>query len=117
MKVLQNFKPEHRFLRLNVYQFPLGDCGGVTDGIGKEDVFIPCETGPTKFEDIDRKDLIFLENQRSAEYWALVPNIQPENVAGPMAGGNLAYTSDSRCKRIYHIHDRFESWAMYNSMD
>ena len=115
MRKLRTFTESDRFLSLSVYQFPLGNCGGVTDGLGKESIYIPCETGPTRYEDIDRKDLIFLEEQRSKEYWSLHPNIQPTGVVGPMSGGNIAYCSDSRCKHVYHIHDRFETQAQYDS--
>ncbi len=115
MKTLKNFTEKDLFLRISVYQFPLGNCGGVTDEIGTESIFIPCPTGPAKFEDIERKDLIFIEQQRSENYFALIPNLQPENMVGPMSGGNLAYSSDSRCKHVYHIHDRFETQAQSDS--
>lgn len=115
MKTLRNFNENDTFLSLCVYQFPLGNCGGVTDNLGRESIYIPCETGPTRYKDIDRKDLIFLEEQRSADYWALVPNIQTEKAIGPMSGGNIAYSSDSRCRKVYHIHDRFETQAQYDS--
>lgn len=115
MKELQQFEPKDRFLRINVFQFPLGNCGGVTDGLGQQCIYIPCPTGPTSYDEIDRKDLIFIEEQRSAEYWSLKPNIQPEKMVGPMAGGNIAYCSDSRCKHVYHIHDRFETQREYDS--
>lgn len=107
---IQQFNPGARFLPLNVFQFPLGNCGGITDTIGRESIYIPCENGHVSFEDIQDKNRIFIPEKRGAEYWALKPLIQPTGMNGPMAGGNLAYSSDSRCKVVYHIHDRFEVW-------
>lgn len=115
-KTLVEFKDTDRFLPINVYQFPLGDCGGITDTIDKESIYIPCDRGSVSFADIDRKELIFIEEQRSEDYWALKPNIQPIGMIGEMSGGNLAYSSDSRCKRIYHIHDRFETYSQYKAL-
>ncbi len=40
--------------------------------------------------------------------------LHPANAAGPMFGGTLAATSDSRFPyRALRIHDRFESWPTY----
>lgn len=116
MKTQEMFKATDRFLSLNVYQFPLGNCGGITDLLTKESIYIPCPTGNVLFEDIANEDLIFIEEQRSPEYWALKPVNQPKGVLGPMAGGNLAYSSDSRCKHVYHIHDRFETQEQYDAL-
>lgn len=108
-KVLAHFVDTDRFLPINVYQFPLGNCGGITDNLTTENIYIPCQDGHVSYKDIKDKNLVFIPEQRGPEYWALKPNIQKEGLIGPMAGGNLAYSSDSRCKRIYHIHDRFET--------
>ena len=64
----------------------------------------------------EEKNLIFIPEQRGADYWALKPLFQPVGLVGPMAGGNLAYSSDSRCKYVFHIHDRFETQQTYNAM-
>ena len=57
----------------------------------------------------------------------IVPLHKPENMMGPAMGGNYA-TGDSRFMEIIKkvtgvsfygavpIHDRFETWEMYNSM-
>lgn len=37
-KQIKNFNPTDRFLSLSVYKFPLGNCGGVTDHLGKESI-------------------------------------------------------------------------------
>jgi len=115
MKATKQFKPTDRFLALNVYQFPLGNTGGITDMLTTESIYIPCQDGPTEFKDIIFPDRIFIPEQRGENYFALIPVIQPEGLIGPMAGGNLATSSDSRCNHIYHIHDRFETQQHYNS--
>lgn len=96
-------------ISLCVYKFPLGDCtnGGVSGGEAK-DVYIPCESGPFTAFKVDQSLILFPE-QRGNEYWALKPAHTPKGMCGPMSGGNLAYSSDSRVRRVYHIHDRFET--------
>jgi hypothetical protein len=99
MKTIMNFNPKDKFISIDVYKFPLGNCGGITDVEKK--VWIPCKNGPYIFEDIQRyneTNLIFVEQQRSEDYWALIPVEQTEGMVGPMSGGNLAYSSDSRCR-------------------
>lgn len=116
MKQIKEFKPTDKFLPIKVFQFPLGNCGGITDNLTKESIYIYSPEGFISFSEIENKLLIFVEEQRSPDYWALKPLFQPIGLVGPMAGGNLAYSSDSRCKRIYHIHDRFESQETNNAM-
>lgn len=116
MKQIQQFKSTDRFLSLNVYKFPLGNCGGITDTMGQECIWIPCEKGYQTFDKIKDKNTIFLPEQRGNEYWALKPLMQPIGMVGAMCGGNLAYSSDSRCTRIYHIHDRFETQEVYDAL-
>jgi hypothetical protein len=113
MKQVQHFNENDRFLSLLVYKFPLGNCGGITDTA--KDIYIPCEEGPHIFSELD-KNLVFIPEKRGANYWAVYPLMQPENVVGPMAGGNLAHSSDSRCKYVYHIHDRFETQELYDAL-
>ena len=110
-KQIMEFKATDLFLPVLVYKFPLGNCGGITDT--EKYVYIPCETGPYKFEEIN-PELIFIPEQRGANYFALKPLLQPIGLVGPMAGGNLAYCSDSRCPVVYHIHDRFETQQQYD---
>jgi hypothetical protein len=114
-KQTKHFQPKDRFINLNVYQFPLGNCGGITDNLDTESIYIPCDTGNTNFEDIDNPELIFIPEQKSSDYFALIPLFQPTGLVGPMNGGNLAYTSDSRSRKIYHIHDRWETQEQYKS--
>lgn len=104
------FQPKDKFLSINVYKFPLGNCGGVTDHV--QSIYIPCSEGPYTFENIESRNethLIFIEEQRGENYFALKPITNEPGMLGPMSGGNLAYSSDSRCKKVYHIHDRFET--------
>ena len=114
MKKLIEFNDNDKFLPINVFKFPLGNCGGMTDV--EKTIYIPCKEGFINYSSIENKNLIFIEEQRGTEYWALKPNIQRTGVLGPMAGGNLAYSSDSRCKRVYHIHDRFETQEVYETL-
>lgn len=114
MKSTRNFKPTDKFLSLNVYQFPLGDCGGITDSL--QTIWIPCSSGYMKYEDIEDKSLIFIPEDRGGGYHCLNPLMKPDGLIGPMSGGNLAYSSDSRCKRVYHIHDRFETVQQYQAL-
>lgn len=107
------FKPNDTFLSLSVYKFPLGNCGGITDTI--KTVYIPCPTGPTKFSNINPEH-VFIPEKRGVNYFALTPLLQPAGMIGPMAGGNLAYSSDSRCETVYHIHDRFETQEQYDRL-
>lgn len=116
MKQIKAFKPTDRFLSFYVHKFPLGNCGGITDHMGREPIYVPNPEGPTKYEDIEDKRHIFIPEQRGTDYWALKPLMQPEGVVGPMAGGNLAYSGDSRNRRVYHIHDRFETQEVYNAL-
>lgn len=102
---------DFNILSICIYKFPLGDCtnGGVSGG-DAEDVYIPCVDGPynalSKHTD---QRLILIPEQRSKDYWALKDVFKQEGMIGPMCGGNLAYSSDSRCRYVYHIHDRFET--------
>ena len=115
MKQIQEFNKEDKFLSLNIFQFHLGNCGGITDKMTKESIWIPCADGYMTFDRIEDKNTIFIPEKRGEEYWALKPLMQPSGLVGPMAGGNLAYNSDSRCRRVYHIHDRFETQAAYDA--
>lgn len=50
---------------------------------------------------------------------AILPDVAdyPPDCAGPMFGGTLAYTSDSRFGHgPLPIHDRFETWDMYDRL-
>jgi hypothetical protein len=98
------FKDDDLFLPIEVYKFPLGNCGGITDSV--KSIYMPCEDGFIKFKDIENKELIFYPEQRGPEYHALKPYTKQDKWT--MSGGNLAYSCDSRCKHVYHIHDRIE---------
>lgn len=112
MKQIKEFSANDTFISVLVYKFPLGNCGGITDTV--RDIYIPSATGNHKFSELD-KSLIFLPEQRGTNYFALKPLMQPTDLVGPMAGGNLAYSSDSRCPVVYHIHDRYETQQQYDA--
>ena len=44
----------------------------------KESIYIPCPTGNVLFEDIANEDLIFIEEQRSPEYWLQSHPAEPD---------------------------------------
>ena len=114
---VKQFADGDTFISIDVYKFPLGNCGGITDSV--KSIYIPAERGNYKFSELRERgelNVIFFEEQRGADYFALKPIIQPTEGTGAMSGGNLAYSSDSRCRRVYHIHDRFESWEAYNAL-
>lgn len=113
MEKLREFDENSKFISISIFKFPLGNCGGITDSV--KTIYIPCDEGYINYKDIDDK-LIFIEEQRGPEYWALTPIIEPDGCIGPMAGGNLAYSSDSRIKRVYHVHDRWETPAEYKAL-
>lgn len=97
-----------RYIMLNIYRSQLGDC--TNSGISSRTDHIYIEHPEGYIEgDVDPQ-LIFYPEKRGEEYWAVKPINQPKNMNGPMDGGNLAYSHDSRCERVYHIHDRFEHW-------
>jgi hypothetical protein len=97
-----------------VYKPSFGDCSndGVTSRYDK--IFVQCEEGPFKQEDVP-VELRFAIEQRSETYFAAIPENVNTSLCGPMYGGCLAATSDSRAKNVLHIHDRFETWAEYDA--
>jgi len=112
---------EH-FLPFNVYHTSYdmldhgkpSDCTNGGASSKSNTVYVPCPDGHVTDPD---PALVFDPEHRGGNYWALTPRVQPIGQCGPMAGGNLAYTCDSRGKgMVYHIHDRFETWAQYESL-
>lgn len=100
-----------RYLQANVYRWSLRDCtnGGVTETSNV--IYIANEQGPVTNPPAE---LCFIPEHRGGDYWALVhehPIERGTKVVGPMFGGALAMTGDSRDNRIYRIHDRYESEA------
>ena len=120
-------------LSVNIYRSDLGDCtnGGVTS---------PARAGGRIFVVFDEwlrggnytlgectgnPGIVCLRvvrrRIRGAEYLHLEPmHGNPEGCAGPMAGGNFAYTSDSRfhdlSDRPLPVHDRFETWEQHDAL-
>ena len=107
--------PNDRLLSLEVYRHGKMRCtnGGISDSV--DHIYIPCPDGPTKVMNIATV-LIFIPEHRGGCYWALKPLLGREDMIGPMDGGNIATTSDSRGESmIYHIHDRYETQEEYDS--
>jgi hypothetical protein len=91
----------------------LVDCtnGGVSSRVDM--LYVECDTGHVT----DPPDeLKFRVERRSPTYLAIVPVHQPEGLVGPICGGNLATTSDSRLDGIFHIHDRFDTQELYDAL-
>ena len=99
-----------------VYRSPrFPDCtnGGISGKV--DELFLLAPDGAW---DIGNEDpaLIFRPEKRGPDYWAAIPMAYPSGMCGPMDGGNFAYNSDARCPSVLHVHDRFETWADYNTM-
>ena len=119
--------PNIKLLGLSVYRsrhdFRDGadcDCTNGGDSAKTDTVYIPHDEGYIKLSEID-PSLVFTPEKRGANYWALKPAFPlpkgDPRVIGPMDGGNLATTSDSRGGGfIYHIHDRFETSGDYEAL-
>jgi len=104
-----------KYLRISVFKDPY-DCtlGGISST--NDHIYIECDEGPIRDQDIENKELIFYTEQRGLNYWAAKQRYPPNNEMGAMSGGNLAYCCDSRCKHVYHIHDRFETAEQYRAL-
>lgn len=89
------------------------DCtnGGVS--ATNDHLYVAHPEGPSWASKVDQSLIMFPEH-RMDDYWALYPAYRPDHLVGPMAGGNLAYSSDSRMRTVYHIHDRFETQGSYD---
>lgn len=100
---------------LNVYRTTLGDC--TANGVSSkfDTIYIPCEEGFMMSDKVNQEQILYPE-KRGENYWCVKPLTTPANCVGPMAGGNLAYSSDSRIKHVYHIHDRFETQQTYDTL-
>lgn len=111
-------------LSIDVFRTPrFGDCtnGGISSRFSE--LLIVCEDGPRKI-DLDNPPENACKMVKRHLFGQDCYHIEPLNRptgAGWMAGGNFAYTSDSRfsamcgktCNAI-SIHDRQETWDQYN---
>ena len=79
---------------------------------GKDEAFFPCEGGNCEPKEGDLILKLVRRNLTEGEYLHVEPMERPKGMNGPMAGGNFAYSSDSRFRRVcmypVSIHDRFE---------
>lgn len=110
---------EMRYLPVSVYRSGT-DCtnGGVS--AETDTIYVKCPRGNYSREDVP-VHLRFVAEQRGPEYWAVKPEVPHQHgerlegsMIGPMAGGNIAYTTDSRLRPTFHIHDRFETQEQYD---
>jgi hypothetical protein len=105
-----------RYLTVDVYRPADGhDC--TNDGVSATatELFVECPNGNID-EDETEPHLRFRVDDRGGGYLALRPTHPPEGsekLCGPMYGGNLAASSDSRLRGPFHIHDRFETPSRY----
>jgi len=104
-----------KYLPVDVYRSPYGDCtnGGISGKVDR--VYVACEDGIYDGDKLD-PELCFTQEQRGANYGVLIPIVSKPDMVGPMAGGNLASTSDSRIAKTFKIHDRWESAELYDAL-
>lgn len=111
-------------LPIYVYKSASGDCtnGGISSRYNR--LLLVCEEG---FETIDESNppenlvKIVTRHLFGEEYKHIEPVARPDgNCVGWMAGGNIAYTCDSRFSRMSQyplsIHDRQETQEQYDML-
>ena len=115
----------YKAMSLNIYRWDLGDCtnGGISSKY--EQIYILHERG---YKDIDLdnppENLMVIKEKKLGmkTYKYLEPFKEcPSDRAGYMMGGNFAYSCDARfhddiSKYPLPIHDRSETWEMYESL-
>ena len=62
-------------------------------------------------DEVEREQVVIGE-QRGADYYAVKQVDERPDMCGPMDGGNLATSCDSRVRKIYHVHDRYDTAEM-----
>lgn len=105
-----------KVMPIDVYRSPkIGNCtnGGIS---GKVDtLYLIHKQGFLDADKVPREQVV-IEEQRGPNYFAVKQIDEPDRGIGPMDGGNLAYSCDSRIAKVYHVHDRFESVAEYERL-
>ena len=121
-------------LTVEIYRFPHGDCtnGGISTGHNR--LCIVNIDGPTKPNDGAPAALLVKGNVPGSA--KVIPAVEVDgawvayddpNRVGPMFGGNIADSSDSRWNTAVgritgawgapvHIHDRYETQAQYDAL-
>jgi hypothetical protein len=113
--ILEN--EERKFISVEVYKFPLGEC--TNDGVSSKSrlrLLVEVPDGYILESELGDNDVILVKDSirtGSDEYVRLTPEDLYNSSKWTMAGGNFAYTSDSRFRRSYgqyplSIHDRVE---------
>ncbi len=102
---------DFRVLSIEIYTPSFGNCsnGGYSSKNGF--IYVPNAEGPNKASEVGIERVFFPEKRNSDienPYWALIPAVLRTDKSGPMFGGCLAHSSDSRENRIFRIHDRWE---------
>jgi len=108
-------------LRVSIYRDSGSDYDCTNGGISSKFTELTLVNVPGPFDPTPDAPAAILEavDKGSAR---IVPVFQPEGTLGPMFGGNYAASSDSRFRKaagIYGavaIHDRFETWEMYEML-
>ena len=110
---------KYKGLSVFVYRNTLGDC--TNNGIScKQDRLILVGPGCGEVFEGDETNTIVVKTKifSGKSYTYAEPAEQPKGMAGPMFGGNFAFTSDSRMPNHapIPIHDRFETWETYEHL-
>lgn len=107
-------------LSINVYRHGTYDC--TNDGITSRynSLLLVCDEGYIEIDETNPPEnlvRLVVRHFGGKEYKHIEPVAQPEG-AGWMAGGNIAYTCDSRFPSDYplSVHDRQETWEQYDAM-
>ena len=112
-------------LPVSVYRNGRGDCtnGGISSKF--DELLVICDKGYLEIDENNLpKNLVKVVKRHlfGGDIYHIEPYGEPDG-AGWMFGGNYAATSDSRFGRMIGgmygavaIHDRQESWELYNSM-
>lgn len=109
-----------RALPISVYKSNSSDCtnGGITSKYSS--LLLVCEDGFIEVDETNPpENLVKVVTRKlfGKEYKHIEPYARPTEL-GWMAGGNLAYTCDSRFPSDYplSVHDRQETQELYNML-
>ncbi len=97
-----------KVMPLDVYRDGNGDCtnGGITSRV--KTLYLIHSKGFLDADEVPREQ-VFVEQTLGGEVSLVSVDKYRANLCGPMFGGNLATSSDSRVRKIYRVHDRYES--------
>lgn len=113
-----------RALSVEIFKWSLGDCSNHGISSRHKEILLECPTGPIEIDEKNPPENLCKVVKRDLGFTKYV-HIEPvaeAKGAGWMFGGTIVDTSDSRFREItgveypLHLHDRDESWEMYNCM-